>query len=467
MAEKIIVGTNKEQGEEKSTEEEGNEGIMSYWSQKDKEDEGTSKKEEKLEHVCQICGRKLRYQWQLIRHSKSHERRYACSKCDKKFKRIDHLKQHERAIHSDERPYVCFTCHKSFKTSNYLRKHLKIHSKKQSYTCPICQMILKTSAKLKSHIAIHLEEQLKSLTCHICSRSFYNKSNLNTHLKAHSDKRSYKCQFCSRFYKTKQYLNIHTKRCQRKTLAKARPNPDSQDAQADKPHPMELFKCPRCRKTYIMFEYLNDHFANSHARSDGNVQVEKSSDSEEDTGSELSYVCHICNKKFNKLKRFNAHGEEMHRPVQLIICSQCGERFIRLKDYNRHFRYNSCEVDPNVQMESEEDASSNSSPLRESEKLSYVCQVCENIFNSSWELMDHGLAKHSRREKIFKCLKCSETFCTLLDLYRHDRLHYKRLYQDDQPEKRRRDDDTEDGNGRKKKKSFKLGASRWKITETI
>lgn len=54
---------------------------------------------------------------------------FPCNECDKQFKRSEHLKRHQRSVHSNDRPFACKYCEKKFSRSDNLAQHLKTHIK--------------------------------------------------------------------------------------------------------------------------------------------------------------------------------------------------------------------------------------------------------------------------------------------------------------------------------------------------
>ncbi|ORZ08314.1 hypothetical protein BCR42DRAFT_335723, partial [Absidia repens] len=67
-------------------------------------------------------------------------RTFACQveDCGKVFKRSEHLKRHNRSIHTNEKPFECpyQQCLKRFSRSDNLNQHIRIHrhSSKESST---------------------------------------------------------------------------------------------------------------------------------------------------------------------------------------------------------------------------------------------------------------------------------------------------------------------------------------------
>lgn len=59
-------------------------------------------------------------------------RAYVClvARCEKTFKRSEHVKRHVRAVHMKERPYPCpHGCGRSFSRHDNLKQHTRTHLK--------------------------------------------------------------------------------------------------------------------------------------------------------------------------------------------------------------------------------------------------------------------------------------------------------------------------------------------------
>ena len=104
---------------------------------------------------------------------------YACTFCNREFKKPSDLIRHVR-IHTQERPYKCPHCTRAFTVKSTLLTHARIHqnmASRRQPPCPHCGKIFHTVASLKAHIKQHA----RPLHCPDCPESFLTTGSLNGH----------------------------------------------------------------------------------------------------------------------------------------------------------------------------------------------------------------------------------------------------------------------------------------------
>ena len=88
---------------------------------------------------CPICGKSvLTIKWHMKKHHQNEDEGFACSKCDKKFKRIDNMQRHEASIHK------LFRIHFSEAAES-------LQVGPQEWKCKICKKSFDSVVKLEDH----------------------------------------------------------------------------------------------------------------------------------------------------------------------------------------------------------------------------------------------------------------------------------------------------------------------------
>ena len=106
------------------------------------------------------------------------ERSFACSHCEKSFKRNTHLKSHQ-TTHTGERGFCCTECGKTCTTAGNLKVHRKIHTGEGLFSCKDCKKTFTQSGSLKIHKNVHTGARPSS--CNQCTKSFKDQGSLKKH----------------------------------------------------------------------------------------------------------------------------------------------------------------------------------------------------------------------------------------------------------------------------------------------
>lgn len=257
---------------------------------------------------CNQCQMKFSKRYQYGRHMNAHrlndteyfEPRISkrCKICHKRFTTETSLAKHMQEATFEHNPVECDICEKIFPTKRRLLAHIRKHDDK--LICHICGCSKSDVASMRMHVRRHNKDY--GVFCEICSKPFYNKSELRNHMfHRHTDKdenRPFICQYCGRTYRSTGYLKLHVKRVH-------------VDADGYK---KKKFKCDLCNFETHLLKCLTVH-------------------KQTHTGENL-IPCEYCDKLINK--RYMIIHVRIHTGEKPFNCAICGKNFNSKKNLVRH-----------------------------------------------------------------------------------------------------------------------------------
>ena len=106
-----------------------------------------------------------------------------CSKFDKAFKYINHLRNHERT-YTEEKQFACSMFDMSFNHTLILKAHERMHTREKPFACSQCRVHLqvheRTHIGKKPNTCFKCHKTFKVI-CHLkeCEKAFEQKANIN------------------------------------------------------------------------------------------------------------------------------------------------------------------------------------------------------------------------------------------------------------------------------------------------
>ncbi|XP_076259298.1 uncharacterized protein LOC143195748 isoform X3 [Rhynchophorus ferrugineus] len=131
-----------------------------------------------------------------------------CPICKKYFRRMKtHLLKHEMQEGLETTAFICEICSKAFYNHSNLQVHMRTHTGQKPYICDICTKSFTQSCNLVNHMRVHTGE--KPFKCPHCDRAFTQSGNLNNHIRLHTAEKPFKCHFCDKAFVQSGNLNSH------------------------------------------------------------------------------------------------------------------------------------------------------------------------------------------------------------------------------------------------------------------
>lgn len=217
---------------------------------------------------CELCNEFFADHRLLLLHMEVHYQIYVCDTCDKLFVKKRKLKKHMKNHEESKSP--CSICHKFIKPS-YMSVHMKNHTEGfyfkcshctekfptyimrlkhmntvhkvdiYKYHCQVCPKKFYAPKNLNDHVdRCHLKKL--NVACDVCGLKFFNKTDLNRHLRVHSDEKKHECHICNKKYKRMSHLKEHIAI-----------------------HNAVKFRCPYCDTEYAYKSYLIRHVKIKHS----------------------------------------------------------------------------------------------------------------------------------------------------------------------------------------------------------
>lgn len=254
----------------------------------------------------------------------------------------------------------------------------------------------------------------KTFQCELCSYTCPRRSNLDRHMKSHTDERPHKCHLCGRAFRTvtllRNHLNTHTgtrpHKCTDCDMAFVTSGELVRHRRYKHTHE-KPFKCSMCDYSSVEVSKLKRHIR-SHT-GERPFQCSLCSYASRDTyklkrhmrthSGEKPYECYICHARFTQSGTMKMHILQKHTEnVAKFHCPHCDTVIARKSDLGVHLRKQHSFIETGKK-----------------------CRYCDAVFHERYALIQHQ--KTHKNEKRFKCEMCDYCCRQERHMVMHKRTH--------------------------------------------
>ncbi|KAL8621673.1 hypothetical protein ACOMHN_024644 [Nucella lapillus] len=173
-------------------------------------------------YVCPFtdCGKGFGSSFKFRRHYLVHEQPQdrKCPFCDRKFNRVDHLKNHVSTHNSNRQHWSCKKCGKKYLYHGTFEYHMAIHDAQDmpQLICRICTKNFAIREDLLEHVHTHNrykpdQNRTKNHKCTKCEKTFTTIKDVRRHMVTHTKDRFFLCDMCPQTFARKDHLRRHKK----------------------------------------------------------------------------------------------------------------------------------------------------------------------------------------------------------------------------------------------------------------
>ncbi|KAK2903063.1 hypothetical protein Q8A67_007776 [Cirrhinus molitorella] len=321
---------------------------------------------------------------------------FPCHVCGKTFLTSESLEDHQRC-HLGEKPFECEECGKCFFQLANLQQHQRCH--KSEFQCQMCGKGFVSLFSLRKHKQTHIRKSPHRCTkCHL---SFTRSTELTEHMITHRDE-NFPCDLCDEIFSCKtsraEHRKMHTE--QEEELPPLIPPKQPQTIQATPATSSNAeqykYRCGICQIRFPDPEQLSEHGCNP--------------------AKERPYSCPECNKHFLHGSHLKKHqlSHQLSGP-RSYQCNHCSMTFTHHHLFLTHLRSHGNEKTSKDTNFPTSEKIIRIEPVKR-DKI-YQCPICPESFYQALDLANH-LSVHSHM-----CSVCTMTFPTKKDLDEHEQCH--------------------------------------------